>query len=122
MESRTKILQSIAKAKAAALERGAVLIIDEGRLHADEHLNCFWYGGHIATVKHKNGWAVDISVTGDVSIQVEIDGTEYEYCDKSNRGAYGQDIAEFINSSRGYPDLYRSGRNRLPYIILGQFV
>ena len=28
----------------------------------------------------------------------------------------------FINSSRGYPDLYRSGRNRLPYIILGQFV
>lgn len=68
----------------------------------DEHKNCIWYGGTVATVEYKNHvfW---LTANGDVSVtwlpQAGFDDDEYDYTNKNGSGAYntGDALEHFVN-------------------------
>lgn len=58
-----------------------------------EHLDCFWYGGYVGSLKYK-GYTVNIEVHGDVRLTV-LDKEHREelliYNNRDNSGAFGHD-------------------------------
>ena len=91
---RAKIHQIETEAEAI----GAVVVLDEDTFIDDEHLNCFWYGGEIGSIKFNNGWTVNISVSGEVRLNGQTaEGEEIDYVNKNNDGAWGEDVASIIH-------------------------
>ena len=94
------ITKKIGQIRKEAEHIGAVAFIDAERFIDDEHLNCFWYGGEtLGLIKLSNGWTVHINVCGIVRLSgTTEDGTEIDYENDSNDGAWGKDVASIIKN------------------------
>ncbi len=70
----------------------------------DEHLDCFWYGGSLAKITFKNGWAVLFEVNGEVRLHgIDDNGVDIEYVNKRNNGARYDDVfTQIANDDRLY--------------------
>ena len=86
-----QICKRIAELNELASAKGAELIVYPEDFIDDEHLNCIWYGGHIANVKYKD-MVLEIAVHGEVVLEGVYKGQDIYYCDKGNNGAVGTDL------------------------------
>lgn len=73
----------------AGKKAGAEVCIDERNFIDKEHLDCFWYGGHLGSVTYRD-YSIDIEVHGDVRATIfdKDSNEEYHYVNKNNDGAY----------------------------------
>lgn len=99
-----KIKKKIEQLKDLAYVKDAVLIIDERDFIDDDHLDCVWYGGEIATVEY-NGMTIEITVNGDVRLEGIYNGQWIDYKNKSNSGAVGTDFYYIVPDDLTYRNL-----------------
>lgn len=107
---KTKIKKRLLEAEKKALELGLLLDVYEDDLFDDEHLDCFWYDGWVATARYKN-FAIHIEVKGDVSINVlDADGNEVLDYKKRLKPAYQvPEISEVIKNDEELRELEDNG-------------
>jgi len=96
----------------AALE-GVKLSLDPDDIIDAEHLDCFWYGGSIGSLKYK-GYTVSIEVHGEVRLSVLDEATKTEllyYINKNNSGAYeNSEVKDLISDDETLHKLRDEGR------------
>lgn len=84
---KTKIKEVLKSAEEKAKSQGVLLDVYEDDLIDDDHLDCFWYDGWIATARYEN-FAIHIEVRGDVSMNLlDADGNEVVEYKKTLHGA-----------------------------------
>lgn len=75
-------------------------------------LNCLWHGGNIAYIKFSDGLMIDIFANGDVIATLfDKDGEEIAHSkDKSNIGAFEDNMRSYIDTDRQLENAIKSGR------------
>lgn len=94
-----------------AKDKGVELIFDSKNYSAKK-LNCLWHGGNIAYIKFPDGLMIDIFANGDVIATLfDKDGEEIARSkDKSNVGAFEENMRSYINTDKQLQKVIRSGR------------
>ena len=94
-------------------EKAGVDVCIDGRNFIDkEHLDCFWYGGYLGSVRYRD-YSIDIEVHGDVRATIfDKDGNEeYHYVNKNNDGAYSySEVRNLIKNDAELQAFNESGR------------
>lgn len=83
-----KIKERLIEAEQKAAKLGILLDVYVDDFIDDDHVDCFWYDGWIATARYEN-FAIHIEVKGDVSMNVlDADGNEILNYKKRQHPAY----------------------------------
>lgn len=86
---------------ARAKRKGVKLNFNPENFSPDK-LDCLWYGGEIATIEYEDGLKIQIYISGDVRVRLyDTAGNELARSkDKSNRGAFEDNMREYLTSDR----------------------
>lgn len=107
---KTKIKEVLKSAEEKAKSKGVLLDVYENDLIDDNHLDCFWYDGWIATARYEN-FAIHIEVRGDVAMSViDADGNEVLDYKKHLHGAYQvPQVSDVIKNDKELYELEENG-------------
>lgn len=109
MTKMTEIIkEKIKTLKKKAEKFDAEIDINTDKIIDENHLNCFWYGGHIGTIRYK-GYECYITVCGDINISVyqsDNNAPVFEYINKNNTGAYSETaVLKYIEDDKALSEL-----------------
>lgn len=66
--------------------------------HDKDHLDSFWYGGEVGTIRFpETGSVVVISANGDIDIFAHINGEDLEFRDKNNGGTAFKELGNILD-------------------------
>lgn len=104
----------VAGSKGFASVSGYELQLDPKRFIDDQHLNCVFYNGVIGTFVRSDGWKIEISVHGDVSLTVHLpfgDASDLEYDNDADGepSAVGSDFFNHCDSDLIWEQWKRDG-------------
>lgn len=88
----------IERARKAAHENRAYLVIKNDAIIDNDHLNVVWYGGGIATLMYQN-YALEIVASGEVCIVGEIGDSDFRYQNKMGDGAYAMNACDSLRTT-----------------------
>ena len=110
---RTKIIERVKMLKEEALKYGAVLDLNADDIIDMEHLDCFWYGGPLATIEYR-GEKINFDIHGEVRLSIldeTFDQEIYRYINKNNSGAYSDaELRGYIKNDAQLQEMDNSGR------------
>ena len=94
-----------------AKDKGVELIFSP-KSYSPKKLNCLWHGGNIAYIKFADGLMIDIFANGDVIATLfDKNGEEIARSkDKSNIGAFEDNMRSYIDTDRQLENAIKSGR------------
>lgn len=106
------IEERITKIKADSIQNEMEAIISEKTFIDLNHLDCFWYGGEIASFFYEN-FIVDAEVKGEVNVTLldQNDEVICEYRNKAGDGTYESDeIRRYVTDDKHLNELRESGQ------------
>lgn len=107
---KAEIRKRLAELVQEAADFGVYLDVNERVFIDDAHLDCFWYGGMIGKIYYPNGWAIVIEVNGDVRLHGKKGGKSFDYVNKNNSGAIGEEISGIIRNDKELETLTKTPR------------
>lgn len=111
-----KYKKKCAKLFQKAKSLGIELMFYPGNFHC-KRLNCLWYGGHIATLRLTDRFEIELNAYGDVyAVLTDQNGeTLARVKDKSNCGAFEDEMRIYITTDKQLKKAISSGRLDLDY-------